>query len=194
MRTPPWLITTYWIAISTRKLTTPMTYLPPTTKFQKASMTCPAARVPELPCSKMRREEEMFSARRNSVISSRVVGKTLNSTGRVICIETSITITERVMFALIRRSRTKDGSGVIIARTIPKTASGTPNSASVPRRDASPDFVAGGEVPCFLLTARGGSSPHPGRGVEKGPIWGVAAIFGVGGAGLAPTRQFLNRG
>ena len=37
--------------------------------------------VPVLPFSRIRRVEEMFSARRKSVSSSRVVGKTLNSTG-----------------------------------------------------------------------------------------------------------------
>ena len=80
----------------------------------------------------MRRDEEIFSANRNSVSSNKAVGKTLNSTGRRIYIETSSTTTEMVMFAEIRTSRMKDGSGMIIVMMMPSTAIGTPKSALVP--------------------------------------------------------------
>ena len=63
-------------------MTAPMMKFPPTTKLPNAPMTWPAAAVPVLPLSRISREEEMFSASRNSVSSSRVVGKEVNSTGR----------------------------------------------------------------------------------------------------------------
>src|SRR5439155_4630805 len=84
---------------------------------------------------RMSREEEILSARRNSVSSRSAVGKTLNSTGLVIYIETNRTMTDTVMFALIRMSSRNDGSGRIMERTMASTASGTPNSAEVPKRD-----------------------------------------------------------
>src|SRR5579884_3339677 len=43
-------------------------------------------------------------------------------------IDTSSTTTDMVMLALIRMSSMKDGSGVIIARTIPRTAIGMATS------------------------------------------------------------------
>ena len=66
----------------------------------------------------------MFSARRNSVISSSVVGNTLKSAGLVMYIATSSTITDIVILPLISRSRKNDGSGVIIAITMPSTTTG----------------------------------------------------------------------
>ena len=47
-------------------------------------------------------------------------------------IETSRTITETVMFALINMSSRKLGSGMIMAITMPSTASGTLSSAKLP--------------------------------------------------------------
>src|SRR5215831_11269451 len=73
----------------------------------------------------MRREEEMFRASRNKVISRSEVGKTLNST-------------DSVMLALIRMSSRKLGMGMIIARTIPKTARGTAKSEMPLKRDTGP--------------------------------------------------------
>ena len=46
MRTAPWLMTRNWIAMSTRKTTTPTTKLPPTTNWPNAMMTWPAASTP----------------------------------------------------------------------------------------------------------------------------------------------------
>src|SRR5271168_2848865 len=76
----------------------------------------------------MRRAEEIFRARRNKVINSSVVGKTLNSTGLVMCRDTRSTIRDIVILAEMRRSRRNGGSGVIIASTMPSTAIGTANS------------------------------------------------------------------
>lgn len=81
-----------------------------------------------MPLSRIRREDETFSARRNSVISSRVVGKTLNSTGRVTYIPTSKIITLSVMLAEINRSTRNGGIGTTMARTMPSTALGTASS------------------------------------------------------------------
>ncbi len=90
----------------------------------------------------------MFSASRNSVSSSSDVGKTLNSTGFVMYMDTISTITEIVIFELIRMSSRNDGIGAIIAITMPNTPSGTLISASVSIFDF---FVAGagGRAPCF---------------------------------------------
>ena len=84
-----------------------------------------SADVPELPFSRINRDEEMFSASRNSVSSSRVVGKVLNSTGFVMYIETIRTTTDSMMSAAISRSRRNAGNGVIIAITIASTPTGT---------------------------------------------------------------------
>jgi hypothetical protein len=51
--------------------------------------------------------------------------------------ETSRTITETVMLALIRTSSKKAGIGAIIANTIPNTANGTASSDRFPIRDAA---------------------------------------------------------
>jgi len=75
----------------------------------------------------MRLEEEMLRASRNKVISRSEVGKTLNSTGRVIYIDTRSTITDRVILALIRMSRRKLGMGMIIPERFPKRQEARPN-------------------------------------------------------------------
>src|SRR5689334_15033869 len=94
-------------------------------------MTSPAAAVPLLPLSKINREEEIFKARRNKVNNSSMVGNTLNSTGRVMYIETIITITDIIRSVTIRKSSRKLGKGVISAITIASTANGTANSVTV---------------------------------------------------------------
>src|SRR2546426_11998302 len=73
----------------------------------------------------MERDEEMFSAKRKSVSSNRVVGNTLNSTARRMYSEISRTSSESMMLAEINTSSRKGGIGAIITRTIPKTATGT---------------------------------------------------------------------
>ena len=88
-------------------------------------MTSPAALDPVLPFSRIRRAEEMLSASRNRVIKRRVVGNTLKSTGLTMYKPTSSTITESVMLVLINISSRNGGNGMIIASTIPSTASGT---------------------------------------------------------------------
>src|SRR5438552_19088358 len=88
-------------------------------------MTAPAALDPVLPFSRIRRAEEMLSASRNRVIKRRVVGNTLQSTGLTMYKPTSSTITESVMLVLINISSRNGGNGMIIASTIPSTASGT---------------------------------------------------------------------
>ena len=85
--------------------------------------------VPVLPLSRISRDEEMFSASRNSVSSSSVVGNEVNSTGRTRYSETISTVTDIRMSVTISRSSTKPGSGVIRATTMPSTASGTAISA-----------------------------------------------------------------
>src|SRR5579885_1273691 len=152
-----------------------MMSLPPTTKFPKASITSPAAAVPVLPLSRMRRDEEMFSASRHRVINRSVVGNTLNSTGRVIYIETRSTTTDSVILALISTSSRNDGIGAIMASTIPSTARGTAKShsfdngaAMTPPPARGVDFFAGGR-------AAGGI--NPGVEPEAGAIWGVLAAI-----------------
>jgi hypothetical protein len=70
----------------------------------------------------------MFRARRNSVISNRVVGNMLNSTARRIYSETRSTITENMMLIEINTSSRKGGTGAIMISTMPRTATGTPMS------------------------------------------------------------------
>src|SRR5262249_22640961 len=120
----------------------PKQWLTSTTKFPNASMTSPAALVPVFPLMRMRRDDEMLSARRNRVSRRREVGKTLNSTGLTIYIETSSTITEMVIFALMRMSRRNDGMGAIMASTMPSTERGTLSSEGFPIRD-TPVLAAG---------------------------------------------------
>src|SRR5579871_4563061 len=103
----------------------------------------------------MSREDDMFRARRNNVNSSSVVGKMLNSTGLVMYIETSSTITETVMLALISRSNKNDGIGMIIASTMPRTAKGTAISPRFPNRDFSEGDAPAAFEGVFAGAARG---------------------------------------
>ncbi len=106
------------------------------------------------------------------------MGKTLNSTGRVMYIETSRTITETVIFALISTSSRKDGIGMIIASTIPSTASGTPRSDRFENRDP-PKRVPVWGLRCFAEAGRavfGGADPL--GAPPSGAIWDVATIAG----------------
>ena len=93
----------------------------------------------------------MFSASRNSVSSSRVVGKTLNSTGLRMYIATIITITDIMMSVTIRTSSRKPGSGVISAITIPSTASGTPSSRQLRERRPPGAVASSLSAPLSLL-------------------------------------------
>src|SRR5579862_1133535 len=133
----------------------------------------------------------MLSDRRNSVSSNREVGKTLNSTGLVMYIETSSTITEIVMLALISKSSRKGGSGMIIARTMPKTASGMLNSERFPNRDASAGAAPGPGVRCLDAPPRGVSAVPGGPAEVAGmePIVDGAAISGEEGAGAGPGES-----
>jgi hypothetical protein len=81
MRTAPWLMTTNWMTMRTRKTTMPTTKLPPTTNSPKAMITLPAALVPSWPCIRMSRVDATLSDSRRSVRSSSSEGKTENSTG-----------------------------------------------------------------------------------------------------------------
>ncbi|HYK58586.1 MAG TPA: hypothetical protein VEV85_04080 [Bryobacteraceae bacterium] len=86
----------------------------------------------------MRLEEEMLRASRNKVISRSEVGKTLNSTGRVIYIDTRSTITDRVILALYQDVEEEARHGHDHPRTIPKTARGTAKSEMPLKRDTGP--------------------------------------------------------
>src|SRR5579875_3451441 len=91
-------------------------------------MTRPAAAVPLLPLSRIRRAELTLSASRNMVSSSNVVGNTLKSTGFRIYMVTMSTMTDIMMSSTINRSSNAGGTGVINAITIASTATGTVNS------------------------------------------------------------------
>src|SRR6476660_6870715 len=99
------------MAINTRNMTAPITKLPPTTKLTNDSITLPAALVPVLPSNRINRDDEMFSARRNSVINSNVFVITLTSVGFVMYIGGITTTTEIVMFAEINTSSSAAGIG-----------------------------------------------------------------------------------
>src|SRR5271170_3124001 len=119
----------------------------------------------------MRREEEIFRASRNSVSSNREVGKTLNSTGLVMYSETIRTITETVIFALIRISKRNDGNGAIITITMPSTARGTLRSLRFPNR--SLDLAVVPAAPGWDLRGAWRSAcaaPAPTAGAETGTI------------------------
>src|SRR5271170_8434419 len=116
-------------------------------------MTWPAAEVPVFPLSRMRRDDDTLSARRNSVSNNRTVGKTLNSTGRPIYMATIITMTDIMRSSTIRKSRMKLGSGVIRAITIISTAMGTPSSLRLDRFNAASGFAAAGPVGAVVARA-----------------------------------------
>ena len=113
----------------------------------------------------------------------------LNSTGRVMYIETSNTITETVMLALINTSSRKLGIGMIIASTMPKTVSGTASSERFPKAETRLELFADCGAAGFPA-ARGGvgtSGPVPMPAALIGPIWDGAAIVGVDDARHAPA-------
>ena len=94
----------------------------------------------------------MFSASRNNVSSSSVVGKTLNSAGRTMYMATIITTTDSMMSVTMRMSSTKGGRGVIRVTTIARTASGTASSRK-PRPDSrGRPFQGAGAAMLFVIS------------------------------------------
>ena len=85
--------------------------MPPTTNVPNALMTWPAAPVPSLPWSRMRRVEATLSERRNRVTVSRTEGKTENSSGLRTNIDMSRITIATVMLSESSRSMTSGGSG-----------------------------------------------------------------------------------
>src|SRR5579871_2946744 len=140
------------------------------------------------------RDDDILSARRNSVSSSKVVGNTLNSTGRPMYMATNSTMTESVMLALISRSSRKLGMGRIIAMMIPITARGTPISEMLPNRDVNPGATpppaifaperALAAVPRGFLSPLGDTAGGAGTGFSCG----AAAMYGGYGAIQPPYR------
>src|ERR1700677_4246105 len=108
----------------------------------------------------MRRVAEMFKARRNSVNSSSVVGKTLNSTGFRMYIETIMTTTDIMMSVTIRPSSTTPGSGVIKAITMPRTAIGAASSFQFERNAVDSDVHGEGAAIALVCAKLAGSSSH----------------------------------
>ena len=117
IRPAPLVITTKLITVRMMNTTRPTAVLPPTRKWPKASITLPAASGPVWPSSSTIRVEATLRDRRSSVVTSRMVGKTEKSSGFLVYIATSITITDTAMLKVNIRSSTNAGSGsTIIAR------------------------------------------------------------------------------
>src|SRR5215813_9490812 len=87
-------------------------------------MTSPAADIPSVPCSRMRRVEAIFSDSRKSVDISRIEGKDENSVGLSKYRAAKRITTEREILADINTSRTIDGKGTITAINMMTTAIG----------------------------------------------------------------------
>src|ERR1035438_3520541 len=113
----------------------------------------------------------MFSASRNNVSNSSVVGNDVNSTGRTRYSETIMTVIDISRSVTISRSSTKPGSGVISAITIPSTASGTAN---------------------WRNSSSAGARPQPGDPAAAGNPAGAAMVFAgvMSLAGEPPVHEF----
>ena len=117
MRPEPLVMTTKFTMIRIAKTMTPMTKLPPMTKWPNASMTWPAAAVPSWPRARMSRVEARFSARRSIVAMRSTVGKDENSSGSSMNSEVIRISTETMIETASRRSRRTAG------RTAPRGCS-----------------------------------------------------------------------
>ncbi len=79
----------------------------------------------------MTRVDATFSARRNSVATSRTVGKMAKSSGLTVYTETSRTISPSAMLKVNTRSSTSGGSGSTIMASIITSSKGVPSPISM---------------------------------------------------------------
>ena len=117
----------------------PTTKLPPISAAPNASITLPAASVPSCPATSTTRVEATFSESRNSVATSRMVGKDEKSSGRAAC-STSISITsDSSMLPMKKTSSSGAGTGTTISSTISSIAIGSRDCPSNGPTRWSPD-------------------------------------------------------
>ncbi len=112
IRPAPLVITTNCTTVMMTKITRPTTKLFPTTILPKASITFPASAL-----VRIRRVEEIFSARRKRVAVSSREGKMLRCRVSLIKRVVSRMIREKVIFRVSRMSRTSLGTGTIMMAT-----------------------------------------------------------------------------
>src|SRR5690606_24259100 len=95
------------------------------------SITLPAEAPPSWPWLRISRVEARFSPRRNRVATSRTVGKTANSSGRLISSEVIRISTDDTIEMANSRSSTAGCSGTISSRMMPMTPTARPTSPRI---------------------------------------------------------------
>ncbi len=114
IRPAPFVITMKLMIIRITNTTMPTAKLPPTRKWPNASITWPAASGPVWPSSSTTRVDATFSDRRSSVENSSTLGNAAKSSGFIVYMLTSSTITDSAMLNVNSRSSSIGGSGRII--------------------------------------------------------------------------------
>ncbi|MES1923798.1 hypothetical protein T31B1_00695 [Salinisphaera sp. T31B1] len=191
IRPAPLVITMKLITIRIRNTTRPTAKFPPTRNAPNASITSPAAPGPVWPCMSTTRVEATFSDRRNRVANSNTAGKAAKSSGLVVNMLTSSTITDSAMLKVNSRSSTNGGKGRIIIAMIRMISTGP---ASILSWLASLRPVRPNNAVMVWFTAR---SPYPDRpalqyaparpGARRAP--GDSAPAGTPRRALRPPRH-----
>ena len=121
-RPAPVVTTVNWITTRIRKITRPMTMLPPTTKPPNVSITAPP-----WPSDRISRVVEMLSASRKRVVTNNSAGNTLNCNGSSTIIEVNIATRAMAMLRAIITSMSGAGNGTIIITTMLTMRNGMPS-------------------------------------------------------------------
>jgi len=116
----PRVITINCMITKIRKIINPTTVLPPTTKEPKVAITSPAWAL-----RRIRRVEEILRARRNIVIISSNDGKTENSKGSTLNMDTMRITRAKEILKVSKISSSQVGIGIIIIMTILTTSTAT---------------------------------------------------------------------
>ena len=124
-RPEPLVITTKLMMVIKMKMTTPTVKLPPMRNLPKASITLPAASVPEWPSNNTMREEATFSDKRMSVVTSNRVGKDTKSLKFLMFRAAINTMMAMPMLSVNNMSKSSGGRGTSIITRMSKTMTGT---------------------------------------------------------------------
>ena len=132
IRVEPFVMTTNWMTTTMANRIKPTSNCPCATNLPKASITAPAASVPDVcACVRISRVEATFKTRRTSVVTSSNEGNTLNSRGRRTEIVVNRINTDAVTFAASKRSSTTGGTGATSTSTDSTTRIGKTNPSEL---------------------------------------------------------------
>ena len=124
-RPEPLVTTTKLMMVMRMKITTPTVKLPPIRNLPKASITLPAASVPEWPSNNTMRVVATLSDRRMSVVTSKRVGKDTKSLKFLMFRAAISTRMAMPMLSVNSMSKSSAGRGTSIMARMSRTMTGT---------------------------------------------------------------------